>query len=75
MRVPSLGWEGSPGGGNGNPLQYSCLEKRVDRGVWRAPVHRVTESDTTEHVAQRQAFYIHRVSFDPVCTQSKVTGL
>ena len=29
----------SPGGGNGNPLQYSCLENSLDRGAWRATVH------------------------------------
>ena len=33
------GSERVPGGGNGNPLQYSCLENPMDRGVWRAPVH------------------------------------
>ena len=33
--------ERSPGGGNGNPLQYSCLESPRDRGAWRATVHRV----------------------------------
>ena len=39
----------SPGGGNGNPLQYSCLENSVDRGAWRATAHGVVEeSDTTE---------------------------
>ena len=38
----------SPGGGHGNPLQYSCLENPMDRGAWRAVVHRVAESDTTE---------------------------
>ena len=31
----------SPGGGLGNPLQYSCLENPMDRGAWRASVHRV----------------------------------
>ena len=31
----------SPGGGHGNPLQYSCLEKPMDRGAWRATVHGV----------------------------------
>ena len=35
-----------PGGGHGNPLQYSCLENPVDRGVWRAAAHRVTYSQT-----------------------------
>ena len=29
----------SPGGGNGNPLQYSCLENPMDRGAWQATVH------------------------------------
>ena len=32
------------GEGNGNPLQYSCLENPVDRGAWRAAVHRVSQS-------------------------------
>ena len=36
----------SPGGGNGNPLQYSCLENPVDRGVWQATVLRVAKSQT-----------------------------
>ena len=35
-----------PGGGNGNPLQYSCLENPMDRGIWWAIVHRVTQSQT-----------------------------
>ena len=38
----------SPGEGNGNTLQYSCLENLMDRGVWQTTVHRVTKgSDTT----------------------------
>ena len=36
----------SPGGGHGNPLQYSCLESPMDRGAWEATVHRVTKSWT-----------------------------
>ena len=43
------GWGRSLGEGNGNPLQYSCLENSVDRGVWRATVHGLKESDMTEH--------------------------
>ena len=33
-----------PGEGNGNPLQYSCLENHMDRGYWQTIVHRVTKS-------------------------------
>ena len=40
--VPRLGR--SPGGGHGNPLQYSFLENCMDRGAWQATVHRVTKS-------------------------------
>ena len=36
----------SPRGGNGNPLQYSCLENSMDREVWQAAVHGVTNSQT-----------------------------
>ena len=32
-------WGRSPGGGHGNPLQYSCLENTMDRGAWQATVH------------------------------------
>ena len=40
--IPGLGR--SPGEGNGDPLQYSCLENHMDRGAWQATVHRVTKS-------------------------------
>ena len=36
----------SPGGGNGNPLQYSCPENPMDRGAWWVEVHGVTQSWT-----------------------------
>jgi len=42
--VRSLGWEDSPGEGNGYPLQYSGLEKFTDRGAWQATVHGVARS-------------------------------
>ena len=45
--IPGVGR--SPGGGKGNPLQYSCLENPMDRGAWRATVHGShKESDTTK---------------------------
>ena len=43
--VPGL--ERSPGEGNGNMLQYSCLGNPKDRGTWQATVHVVAESDMT----------------------------
>ena len=42
--IPGLGK--SLGGGNGNSLQFSCLENSMDRGVWRATVHGVSKSPT-----------------------------
>ena len=42
--IPGLGR--SPGEGNGNPLQYSCLEGPTDRVAWWATVHRVAQSQT-----------------------------
>ena len=42
--IPGLGR--SPGGGNGTPLQYSCLGHSMGRGAWRAAVHGVAESQT-----------------------------
>ena len=42
--IPGLGR--SPGEGNGNPLQYSCLENPMDREAWQAIVHRVAKSWT-----------------------------
>ena len=42
--IPGLGR--TPGGGHGNPLQYSCLENSMDRGAWRATEHRVTRNQT-----------------------------
>ena len=58
----SLGWEESPGGGNGNPLQYSCVENSI--------VHGVTESDMTEQLslhwelnANKKIFRLNKNSF------------
>jgi len=43
--IPGLGR--SSGEGNGNPLQYSCLENPMDRGDWWATIHRVTKEFNT----------------------------
>ena len=40
------GSERSPGVGNGNPIQYSCLENSMDRGTWGATVHEIAKSRT-----------------------------
>ena len=40
------GWGRSPGVGNGNSLQYCCLENSMDREAWKAAVHEVTKSYT-----------------------------
>ena len=53
-QVQSLGWEGPPGEGNGNPLQYSCLENPMDRGAWRAIVHVITNGDRLEGVKMKE---------------------
>ena len=54
----------SPGEGNGNPLQYSCLENPMDRGAWGATVHGVAESDTTEQL-NFSLFLLH-IYFSPL---------
>ena len=42
----------APGGGHGNPLQYSCLENLMDGGAWWATIHRVAKSQTKKKKSQ-----------------------
>ena len=53
-----LGSGRSPGRGNGNPLQYSCLENPLNRGAWRATVHGVAKSWTQQHTHRHVFLYI-----------------
>ena len=64
-----LGSARSPGVGNGNPLQYSCLENPRDRGVWWAAIYGVTESDTTEATWQQQQQQQHFIRASQVAQQ------
>ena len=55
-------WERSPGGGNGNPLQCSCLENSMDGGAWLATVHwvkRVRYDLATEHAQWINVFWMN----------------
>ena len=46
-------------GGNGNPLQYSCLENPTDRGTWWATIHGVAASDMTEVTEDTHRVHIY----------------
>ena len=66
--IPELG--SSPGGGHGNPLQYSYLENPMDRGAWRGIVHGVTKSRAqlsthayTPLVSRREVLRRHQFPF------------
>ena len=52
--IPGMGR--SPGGGHGNPLQYSCLEKPINREAWQATVHRVTQSEAIYHACTQTVY-------------------
>ena len=55
--IPGLGR--SPGEGNGNPFQYSCLENSMDRGAWQVKVYGIAKSrrDTTERVTLSLSYF------------------
>ena len=62
--VPGLGR--SPGGGNGNPLQYFCLGNPMDRGAWQAILHGVTKRVGHEFATEQQnktSIHLHKTLF------------
>ena len=59
--IPGLGR--SPGGGNGNPLLYSCLENLIDREAWRVMVHRLTKS-RSEEPSRLRSIGLQRVGYN-----------
>ena len=66
-----------PGERNGNPLQDSCLENPMERGVWQATVHRVTKKlNTTEHLyrEENKAFSILTKRAVPNCSSNAFKG-
>ena len=71
--IPGLGR--SPGGGNGNLLQYSCLENPMDRGAWLATVHRVAESDTTKQLSMHAGTIIIMIKHKSLDTEKANTTL
>ena len=74
MQVWSLGREDPPGEGNGNLLQYSCLENPVDRGAWRDSPWDCKESDTTEHSTQPWLLLLER-NWGGVSSQASQPGV
>ena len=60
--------ERSPGGGQGNPLQYACLENPMDRVAWRATIHRSKELNMTE--ATEKSTAQHPLTYNLKFTES-----
>ena len=71
--VPGLGR--SAGGGNGNPLWYSCLKNPMDRGAWQATVHEVTKSQTRLSTHTQRQGDSENVSSRGPWLESCTTGL
>ena len=73
IQVGSLGQDDPPGGGNGNPLQYSCLENPMDRGAWQTTVHGFAKvSDATEHT--RYTVYSKLIQQKMACSDFTIVG-
>ena len=74
--IPGL--ERSSGEGNGNPLQYSCLENSMDRGAWQATVHRVPKSRTRLkwlHIHTQWCWMVATESFGDFFSVSFLNGI
>ena len=73
--IPGLGR--SPGEGNGNPLQYSCLENPMDRGALKATVYRVVRvgHDLATKPPTKPYFFFPFKSYDPVISIWGIHGL
>ena len=65
--IPGLGR--SPGEGNGNPLQYTCLENPMDKGGWRATVHRVAKSQARRKQLSMHVFVTTTVARGPLASR------
>ena len=63
----------SPGEGNGNQLQYSCLEKPMDRGVWQATVHGVAR--VGHDLVTKQRFYVNYISINFTDKEGRKRGI
>ena len=71
--IPGLG--SSPGEGNGNLFQYSCLENPMERGAWEAVIHRVTKSRTQlKKLSTHAAIYMCVCVYVYTCTYIYIWG-
>ena len=72
MRVQSLGWEDSPGEGNGIPLQCSCLENLMDRRAWRAAIHATSKCRT--RLKQQHEHHVRKERLGRPCLPPPAPG-
>ena len=65
----------SPGGGNGNSLQYSCLENLMDRRAWQATIHRAANSQTRLKQLNTHRYDSLSVKWKEVCEKYEITSV